>query len=114
MPGRLAASSIVVSWNSPMLTHQNGIITKYKILYFLTAINNATNNTIVLLGNVTRHTIYDLKPSSNYSIQVAAATSVGFGPYHEQIIHLTDPAGEAILFQKLNTNIVIAIVIDYI
>ena len=50
-----------------------------------------------MLGNVTQYIIYNLSPSTNYSIQIAAATSVGFGPYNKPIIHLTRPAGNSYL-----------------
>ena len=88
------ATSIIVRWSPPQQTSQNGIIRRYKISYSLTAIYGI-NNTIVMLGNVTQYIIYNLSPSSNYSIQIAAATSVGFGPYNTPIVHLTHPAGNS-------------------
>ena len=95
--GNLAATSVIISWDPPLLTHQNGFIIRYKIVYWLQQANIAANrSTIVVLGNVTRYTVYNLIPSSNYSMQIAAATSVGFGPYYTPIFHLTSPAGTVI------------------
>ena len=92
--GILAATSIIVSWDPPLLTHQNGVITRYQIIYWLLRANIAANrSSVVVLGNVTRHTLYNLIPSSNYSLQIAAATNVGFGPFYSPIVHLTSPAG---------------------
>ena len=95
-PGTLAATSIVIKWSPPPQTNQNGIITQYKLLYTLTAIHGI-NGTVVMLRNVTQYTIYNLNPSSNYSIQIAAGTALGFGPYHKPIVHLTSLAGKLFL-----------------
>lgn len=90
----MSASSIIISWDPPLSTLQNGVITRYKIIYWLQLANIGVNRTMIVVpGNITQICIFNLIPSSNYSMIITAATAVGFGPYHSLVMHLTSPPG---------------------
>ena len=58
-------------------------------------LQTSERNPVVVLvnGSVTKYSLNDLIPSQNYTIQVAASTSVGFGPYSPPVIYRTRNAG---------------------
>ena len=53
----------------------------------------SSNEMTATVGLRTRSTLTGLMPFKNYSISIAATTSVGFGPYSPAIIYQTDKAG---------------------
>ena len=79
---------MTIVWEPPPLDQRNGIITSYMVKYAIAnklhqAVNvKSTRNVQVRLTN--------LKPFTNYSIEVAAATLKGYGPFSQPIIHQTD------------------------
>lgn len=79
---------IRVSW-SPLPPHlRNGIILQYSVLYHPISLPdrsyvfNVSNKTEALL-------LMPLDPGVNYSISVSAETSVGRGPFSEEVIQQT-------------------------
>ena len=90
----LSSSQILVTWDTIPSIHQNGVITAYRILYqplqtFNRAVRQQTLNVTVLAANLT-----DLEEYVNYSIAVRAYTSVGGGPYSENITERTHEDGK--------------------
>ena len=89
----LSSTEILVTWDSVPSTGQNGIITMYELLYqpqetfddaimsdnYLVITN--TNQMSVLLAN--------LQESVLYNISIRAYTSVGEGPFSEELIVAT-------------------------
>ena len=84
-----SSSSILVSWKPPEDNDQNGIINGYNISYFM--LPNGTINytdTSSLSFNITGLMIY-----TEYSISVAAYTSIGTGPSISIVVR-TDSSGQ--------------------
>ena len=64
--------------------HRNGRIISYEILYEEEGSGNAISIVSIVATN-NEVTLSNLMPSTTYSIQVAAATSAGIGPYSDSI-----------------------------
>ena len=89
-------------WDKVPLMNQNGIITMYEVMYqpletfngnIATKTINLTNMSVLLA---------DLQEFVNYTISVRAYTSVGAGPYSDEVTVLTLEDGkELILFAVL-------------
>ena len=80
------STSITVQWGTVPCADQNGPITGYSVRYGemgsgSTRNESATGNEAVISG---------LQTSTNYTVEVAAETSVGRGDYSEPIIVTTD------------------------
>ena len=80
------STSITVQWGTVPCADQNGPITGYSVRYGemgsgSTQTETATGNEAVISG---------LQGSTNYTVEVAAETSVGRGDYSEPIIVTTD------------------------
>ena len=76
----VTSSRITVQWGPVDCIHRNGDITGYSVQY--------GNETASVSGEGT-YVISGLMPSTNYSIQVAAETSAGTGPYSAAVNQLT-------------------------
>lgn len=86
----LSSSEIMVTWDEVPQIDQNGIITTYEVLYEPQEIQgeeimspvmvNTTNLSIILI---------DLEPVVIYNISARAYTSVGPGPFSEEITRRT-------------------------
>ena len=70
----ISSTSIILTWEPPLIHERNGIITTYTI-------------TQVVAGNVTVFTttalmlqVDDLRPFTSYTYDVAASTAIGRGP----------------------------------
>ena len=81
------SSSITVQWGPVDCIHHNGDITGYSVRYGVYGSNTQTMS--VLGGAATESTITGLKSATNYSIQVAAVTSVGIGVHSTPTTTLT-------------------------
>ena len=70
--------TMTVEWMPP--AHHNGIINEYLITYWKDE-SNKSNITVPvdLSDDLLKRTIYDLVPSTNYSVEVRARNSGGFG-----------------------------------
>ena len=75
----MTSSSITVQWGPVDCIHRNGDITGYSVQY--------DNKTVSVSGDSSggMFVISGLVPSTTYSIQVAANTSAGTGPYSRAI-----------------------------
>ena len=103
----LSSTEIRVSWTEVSEIDRNGIITMYEVMYeplmtfgvLTPATVNTTNLTIIVDG---------LEEYVEYNISVRAYTSVGPGPYSEEITNRTFEDGE-LLLQRLAYAFVIDI-----
>ena len=80
------STSITVQWGTVPCADQNGPITGYSVRYGemgsgSTQTESATGNEAVISG---------LQTTTNYTVEVAAETSVGRGDYSEPIIVIAD------------------------
>ena len=75
----VTSSSITVQWGPLDCIHRNGAITSYSVQY--------GSETVSVSGDSSggMYVISGLMPSTTYSIQVAANTSAGTGPYSTAI-----------------------------
>ena len=81
----LSSTAITVQWGPVDCIHRNGDITGYSVQYEEVG-SGSTQTMPVSGGSATEATISGLMSSTTYSIQVAAETSAGTGPYSDAII----------------------------
>ena len=82
-----SSTTIIVTWDIIPPIDQNGVITMYEVLYepletFGGAIQTQTRN---VSGTEMSVVLTNLEEFVNYSISVRAYTSVGEGPYSDEI-----------------------------
>ena len=79
----VTSSSITVQWGPVDCIHRNGDITGYSVQY--------GSKTVSVSGDSSggMYVISGLMPSTTYSIQVAAKTSAGTGPYSTTVDQMT-------------------------
>ena len=84
-------SSIILVWDPPLASEQNGLITDY-------AINMTTEggNTLYFETNSSTYTVSNLEPYQVYHFELAAETVAGRGPFSISIPFLTGEAGIAV------------------
>jgi len=87
-----SGSAVSLTWNSPLLEHQNGAITGYIVL--VTPANSQQSYQVS--SGTTSFIVSSLTPNSLYTFAVAAQTRIGRGPYSNSIILTTNPHGIAI------------------
>ena len=84
----LNSTAITVQWGPVDCADRNRDITGYSVQYGEVG-SGSTQTMPVSGGSATEATISGLMPSSTYSIQVAAVTSAGTGPYSDPVMHTT-------------------------
>ena len=80
----MTSSNITVQWEPVDCIHHNGDITGYSVQYGTETMSVSGDSS----GGM--YVISGLMPSTTYSIQVAAETSAGTGPYSDSLIAPTD------------------------
>ena len=75
----VTSTSFVLSWNPPIAANQNGVI----IRYVINVVVQGTGESFKLESTTTQHNISNLDPYRTYICEVAAATSVGAGPFSD-------------------------------
>ena len=101
-----SAKSITISWTKPNKEDLNGELIGYVIRVNSTSAANASRSrsrrdttSMSMLYNVSKNhtsfTVKDLKPASKYSLEVAAKTSVGMGPYSKPVFQTTGEDGKS-------------------
>ena len=90
----VSPTSIMVTWDIVPPIDQNGVTTMYEVLYepqetFGGAIGPLTSTSTAMSLLLT-----GLEEFVNYNISVRAYTSVGAGPYSEDITEMTSEDGE--------------------
>jgi len=83
--------SLNISWGPPEEINQNGQITGYIIRYTLVRSNETMYETIT---NGTRYILSGLFPFANYSVEVAAMTINGTGPFSDPVFELSGHEGK--------------------
>ena len=101
-----SSSSITAQWGPVDCIHRNGDITGYSVQYGEVG-SGSTQTMTVSGGSSTEATISGLISSTTYSIQVAAETSAGTGPYSGSQAALT--AG-IVLLSEVKVSIMILII----
>ena len=86
------STSITVSWQPLPSCDQNGVITNYTIAYRM---EGGTDSEIVVDAANRMHVVESLTPYTNYSIKMAASTSVGRGEFGPNVTVQTDESSEA-------------------
>ena len=79
----LSATQINLSWFAPSRESRNGVLDYYVILTNVTSSSYPgwTTTQINVTASSTFYTVTGLEPYTAYTLSVAAATSVGIGPY---------------------------------
>ena len=70
-----------MDWNPPLEESQNGIITHYSLSV---SVSESRQRFDVIIDGETVVTLRDLHPYYEYNYIIAAATSVGTGPFSER------------------------------
>jgi len=92
------STAISVSWNLPPLLDQNGHIIAYQLMIT----NQNRTNSSAFVVNVTNMSYYiatGLEEFEVYSIEIAASTIIGFGPFSDTVSNQTFEDGECVLFE---------------
>ena len=86
----MSSTSLVLTWDLPLLDQQNGPIVGYSVR--VTRVNNGdifewdTNNTVVTIDSLVPYTLYEWR--------VAAQTIAGTGPFSSPVTEQTLPDGK--------------------
>ena len=99
----VSSTEIMVTWDIVPEIDQNGVITMYEVLYVpLETFDGAIgeNTTVVMTERMTILT--DLQEYVNYTISVRAFTSVGEGPYSDELTVITNEDGNEVNFKSKN------------
>ena len=89
------ATSIHIDWSEVPEIDQNGIITKYEVVFEpLTTFGILMIENLFVDSTNLSISLVDLEEYVEYNISVRAYTSVGPGPYSEETIVLTEEAGQ--------------------
>ena len=88
----ITATSISVAWQPLPGCDQNGVITNYIIAYMIVG-NMTIIETVVGAANSSA-VISPLTPFTNYTIKMAASTSVGHGEFGPEMIIQTNESGK--------------------
>ena len=100
------ATSILVTWNVPVLNDLNGVLLNYSINYSGIEIDTVPRVIYLSIPNLTNQsiTLTDLEEYTTYSINVSAYTKVGRSP-DAIVTQRTNQDGECIYFLSLDFTI---------
>lgn len=79
-----------ISWLPPPFQDQNGIILYYQLVL---SQNQFDISDIIVNSYALSHTVSTLEEYTEYAYMVAAATSVGLGPFSFPMLLMTLPTG---------------------
>jgi hypothetical protein len=85
-----SSTSVIIKWEPPELTAQNGVITKYNLI--VTFVSNRTTQMYSVPANVLSIRVEGVQKYSTVSVQIAAETSAGVGPFSKTESALTEQA----------------------
>ncbi|XP_072260348.1 receptor-type tyrosine-protein phosphatase delta isoform X4 [Pyxicephalus adspersus] len=89
----MTSTSVQITWQPPILSERNGVITKYILLY--RDINNPYHPAEVpIVPAATTVTLTTLKPDTIYDVKIRAYTSKGPGPYSPSVQFRTLPVDQ--------------------
>ena len=106
-----SSRSIVLSWRAPRIISLHGELVQYYIAVEETKIHHMENGTLISQEGINRNrtstaqedtelVIDMLHPNYNYTIRIAAQTTVGVGPFSEPHTIKTMEDGEFTLILK--------------
>ena len=86
-----SSTAIEVTWDIVPPMNQNGIITMYEVMYqpLETFNGNISTQTMIVSGTEMSVILMELQEFVNYTISVRAYTSVGAGPYSDEVTVMT-------------------------
>ena len=87
------STSITVSWQPLPSCDQNGVITNYTIAYRMEGGTDMSFNVVDAANRM--HVVKPLTPYTNYTIKMAASTSVGRGDFGPEMTVQTNESSEA-------------------
>ena len=96
----VSSTEILVTWDSVPPIDQNGIVTMYEVLYQPLETFCGYIETRNVSGTKLAVVLMDLEEFVDYNISVRAFTSVGGGPYSDEVAATTFEDGKN-FFQKL-------------
>ena len=98
----------MLSWNPPSFENRNGRLVRYHVSIEESQVVYINNQTVIVIGNNANRTyeisasrtqiIDKLLANRNYTVRIAAATSVGIGPFSEAVTVTTLEDGELLLY----------------
>ena len=74
-------------WNPPPFLDQNGDIISYQLM--ITNQNRTNSSFVVTISNITFYVAINLQEFEVYSFEIAAGTSIGFGPFSDAVNNQT-------------------------
>ena len=90
----ITATNITLTWQQLPTCEQNGVITNYTIAYRMEGrMDMNFNDTVVDAANLTA-VVTPLTPYTNYTIKMAASTSVGRGDFGPEVTARTNESSE--------------------
>ena len=100
------ATSITITWQPLPPCEQNGVITNYTIAYRMEGETDMSFNEIVVDAPNRMHVVESLTPYTNYTIKMAASTSVGRGNFGPEMTAQTNESGksQSVQFKVLRCN----------
>lgn len=98
----ISSTSIVLTWDPPLLHERNGIITNYTIILMVDGIST------VFTTNVTTLTAVGLHPFTTYIFNVLAFTNIGTGPSSPMVTETTLEDGMS-YYEKKNITIILTL-----
>ncbi|XP_053227581.1 receptor-type tyrosine-protein phosphatase delta isoform X33 [Podarcis raffonei] len=87
------STSVQLSWQPPVLSERNGIITKYTLQYRDINVAHHQTEMSVVPADITM-TLSGLKPDTTYDVKIRAHTSKGPGPYSPSVQFRTLPVDQ--------------------
>nr|DBA28117.1 TPA: hypothetical protein GDO54_008523 [Pyxicephalus adspersus] len=101
----MTSTSVQITWQPPILSERNGVITKYILLY--RDINNPYHPAEVpIVPAATTVTLTTLKPDTIYDVKIRAYTSKGPGPYSPSVQFRTLPVDQAVFAKNFHVKAV--------
>ena len=87
----MSSTEVLVMWDIVPPIDQNGIITMYEVMYkpLETFNRNISTQTMNVSGTEMSVVLMELQEFVNYNISVRAYTSVGAGPYSDEMTVMT-------------------------
>ena len=82
-----------MTWEVPLAEQQNGVIQRYLVMVMV----QQTRASFTLNSTSTSLLVPDLHPAYHHTIEVAAVTVAGVGPYSNVIVVMTPDDGELML-----------------
>ena len=92
----VTATSITITWQPLPPCEQNGDITNYTIAYRMEGETDMSFNESVVDAPNLMYVVESLTPYTNYTIKMAASTSVGRGDFGPNVIVQTNESGKTL------------------